>query len=158
MVIETRVYPERENDCEQRRDSKMLSDMSFGSPITASSPLNIRRDDRDQGYNRQERDATTTSSGTGFENSTSSTLPVTGTMTRPLSLGFAPSEADAYLGIQVACEKIAKAHGFQIDAVFRVYLEVKDLRKAEEIVISMKRAAEKDAIERIMMVREKVEK
>jgi hypothetical protein len=65
---------------------------------------------------------------------------------------------DAYLGIQVACEKIAKTHGFQSDAVFRVYQEVKDLRKAEEIVIGMKRAAEKDAIERIMKVREKGEK
>jgi len=31
---------------------------------------------------------------------------------------------------------------------------VKDLRKVEEIVIGMKRAAEKDAIERIMKVRE----
>jgi hypothetical protein len=78
-----------------------------------------------------------------------------GIMAGPLGLGFTPSELDAYLGIQVACEKIAKTHGFQSDAVFRVYQEVKDLRKAEEIVIGMKRAAEKDAIERIMKVREK---
>jgi hypothetical protein len=77
-----------------------------------------------------------------------------GIMTGPLSLGFTPSEADAYLGIQVACEKIARMHGFQSAAVFRVYQEVKDLRKAEEIVIGMKLAAEKDAIERIMKVRE----
>ena len=70
------------------------------------------------------------------------------------SLGFVPSEEDVYLGIQSVCEKIAKTHGFQSDTVFRVYHEVKDLRKAEEIVIGMKRAAEKDAFERIIKARE----
>ena len=60
--------------------------------------------------------------------------------------------------MQVACEKIAKAHGFQSEVVFRIYQEMKDLRKAEEIAIGMKRAAEKDAIARIMKAREKTER
>ncbi|KAF9784524.1 hypothetical protein BJ322DRAFT_1021260 [Thelephora terrestris] len=93
-----------------------------------------------------------------FGSSTSTASPAVGIMARPLGLGFAPSEMDVYLGIQVACEKIAKTHRFQSDVVFRVYQEVKDLCKAEEIVIGMKRAVEKDAVERIMKVREKTER
>lgn len=156
--------PEREiekdvqGDHAQWRDSsKRLSGVSFGSPIAASSP---RRNDRGKNYDRQDRNTTNASfsSRTSFESATLTASPAVGIMARPPSLGFAPSEMDAYLGIQVACEKIAKTHGFQSDAVFRVYHEVKDLRKAEEIVIGMKRAAEKDAIERIMRVREKTEK
>lgn len=150
---EREMYPEREvqDDREQRRHSRRLSGVSFGSPIAASSPPNARRNLRGKGHGRLERsisESTTSSfsSRTGFGSSTSTTA---------LGLGFAPSEMDAYLGIQIACEKIAKSHGFQNDAVFRVYQEVKDLRKAEEIVIGMKRAAEKDAIERILRDREK---
>ena len=136
--------------------------MSFGSPIAASSPPHARRSGGGQSYDRPTSLTATSSfsSRTGFGSSTSTASPVVGVgiMAGPLGLGFAPSETDAYLGIQVACEKIAKTHGFQSDAVFRVYQEVKDLRKAEEIVIGMKRAAEKDAIERIMKVREKTER
>ena len=147
-----------QDDREQRRDSRRLPGVSFGSPIAASSP---RRNGRGQSHDRLDRsasDITASSSRTSFGNSTSAVLPGAGIVAGPLGLGFAPSEMDAYLGIQVACEKIAKTHGFQSDAVFRVYQEVKDLRKAEEIVIGMKRAAEKDAIERILKVREKNER
>lgn len=154
---ERETHPERgvQDDREQRRHSRRLSGVSFGSPIAASSPPNARRNLRGKGYDKLERSVSETttasfSSRTGFGSSTSTTVGI-----GSLGLGFAPSEMDAYLGIQVACEKIAKTHGFQSDAVFRVYQEVKDLRKAEEIVIGMKRAAEKDAIERIMKDREK---
>lgn len=131
--------------------------MSFGSPIAASSPPDARRNDHGQSYDRQDRN-TSNNSFSSRTSSTSTTSPAMGIMAGPLSLGFTPSEMDAYLGIQAACEKIAKTHGFQSDAVIRVYQEVKDLRKAEEIVIGMKRAAEKDAIERIMKAREKTER
>ena len=155
-------YRERERDIERDapddrehpRDSRRLSGMAFGSPIAASSPPNPRRSWGGQGYDR----SASISSRTSFGSPTSTASPAVGIMAGPLGLGFTPSEVDAYLGIQVACEKIAKTHGFQSDAVFRVYQEVKDLRKAEEIVIGMKRAAEKDAIERIMKVREKSER
>jgi hypothetical protein len=128
--------------------------VSFGSPIAVSSP-NARRNGRGQSYDRTTSNTTTTTT-TSFSSST--LPPAAGIMAGPLGLGFTPSEMDAYLGVQAACEKIAKTYGFQSDAVFRVYQEVKDLRKAEEIVIGMKRAAEKDAIERILKVREKGEK
>lgn len=157
--LEREVHLERD-DREQRRGSGRLPGMSFGSPIATSSPPNARRNGRGQSYDRPDRSAsnTTAPSRTNFGSSTVNVSPAVGIMAGPLGLGFVPSETDAYLGIQVACEKIAKAHGFQSDAVFRVYQEVKDLRKAEEIVIGMKRAAEKDAIERIMKVREKSER
>lgn len=156
---ERRMYPEREvqDDREQRRHSRRLSGASFGSPIAASSPPNARRNVRGKGHDRLER-SFSESTASSFSSRTSlrgSTPTAAGIMDGQLGLGFAPSEMDAYLGIQVACEKIAKTHGFQSDAVFRVYQEVKDLRKAEEIVIGMKRAAEKDAIERILKDREK---
>ena len=159
------MYPERDiqDDRERRRESRGSSGVSFGSPIAASSPPNARRNCRGQSHDQPERSTSNTttssfSSRTGFGSSNSTLSPGVGIMAGPLGLGFAPSEMDAYLGIQVACEKIAKTHGFQSDAVFRVYQEVKDLRKAEEIVIGMKRAAEKDAIERILKVREKNER
>jgi len=162
---EREVHLEREvqDDREERRDSRRLSGVSFSSPIATSSPPNARRNGRGQNYDRQDRSAANTTassfpSRTSFGSSTSTVSPAVGIVTGSLGLGFAPSELDAYLGIQVACEKIAKTHGFQSDAVFRVYQEVKDLRKAEEIVIGMKRAAEKDAIERILKVREKNER
>ena len=152
---------ERDNR-EQRRTSKRLSGISFGSPIAASSPTNARRHGHGQSHDKDRLDRTTSStsfsSRPSFGASTSTAPPAVGIMAGPLGLGFTPSEMDAYLGIQVACEKIARTHGFQSDAVFRVYQEVKDLRKAEEIVIGMKRAAEKDAVERIMRVREKTER
>ena len=136
--------------------------MSFSSPIAASSPPNARRNGRAQSYDRLDRSTSNAtvsfSSRTGLGSSTSTIPPAAGTIAGPLGLGFAPSQTDAYLGIQVACEKIAKTHGFQSDAVFRVSQEVKDLRKAEEIVMGMKRAAEKDAIERITKAREKSER
>ena len=148
------------DDREHLRDSRRLPETSFGSPIAASSPPNPRRSGGDQGFDRSTSitAASSFSSRTSFGSTTSTTSPAVGIMAGPLGLGFTPSEMDAYLGIQVACEKIAKTHGFQSDAVFRVYQEVKDLRKAEEIVMGMKRAAEKDAIERIMKVREKSER
>ena len=150
------------DDREQRRASRRLSGISFGSPIAASSPQNARRTGRGQSHDRDKLDRTTSStsfsSRPSFGASTSTAPPAVGIMAGPLGLGFTPSEMDAYLGIQVACEKIARTHGFQSDAVFRVYQEVKDLRKAEEIVVGMKHAAEKDAIERIMKVREKSER
>ena len=147
------------DDRGHQRDSRRLSGTSFGSPIAASSPPNPRRSGGGQGHDRSTSTAATSfSSRTSFGSSTSTTSPAVGIMAGPSGLGFTPSEMDAYLGIQVACEKIAKTHGFQSDAVFRVYQEVKDLRKAEEIVMGMKRAAEKDAIERIMKVREKSER
>ena len=146
-----------QEDREQRRDPRRLSGVSFGSPVAASSPPRVRRNGHGQSYDRQDLN-TSFSSRISGGSTASTTSTAMGIMTGPLSLGFAPSEMDAYLGIQVACEKIAKTHGFQVDAVFRVYQEVKDLRKAEEIVIGMKRAAEKDAIERIMKVREKTER
>ena len=152
------VYLDRDvqDDREQRRDSRRLSGVSFGSPIAASSPQNARRNGRGESYDRSTSNVTASfSSGTSFGDSSSTLSPAVGIMTGPPGLGFTPSEMDAYLGIQVACEKIAKTHGFQSDAVFRVYQEVKDLRKAEEIVMGMKRAAEKDAIEGILKVREK---
>jgi hypothetical protein len=158
------VHTERDvqGDREEQRDPRRLSGMSFGSPIAASSPPNARRSGRAQSYDRLDRSAsnptTSFSSRTSLGSSASTIPPAVGIMAGPRGLGFAPSEMDAYLGIQVACEKIAKTHGFQSDAVFRVYQEVKDLRKAEEIVMGMKRAAEKDAIERIMKVREKGER
>ena len=147
-------------DRDHPRDSSRLPGMSFGSPIATSSPPNARRSGGGQGFDRSTSTTTTSSfsSRTSFGSSTSAASPAVGIMAGPLGLGFTPSEMDAYLGIQVACEKIAKTHGFQSDAVFRVYQEVKDLRKAEEIVMGMKRAAEKDAIERIMKVREKSER
>lgn len=150
------VHPDGdvEDDREQRRDPRRLSGVSFGSPIAVSSPPNARRNSRGQSYDR----STTASSKTSLGDSSSTLSPAVGIMTGPLGLGFAPSEVDAYLGIQAACEKIAKMHGFQSDAVFRVYQEVKDLRKVDEIVIGMKRAAEKDAIERILKVKEKNDK
>ena len=134
----------------QQRNSRRFSDVSFGSPVATSSPQNVHRTGHGQSYDNS------FSSRTSLGSTTLTTSPPIEIMAGPL--GFAPSEMDAYLGIQVACEKIAKTHGFQSDAVFRVYQEVKDLRKAEEIVIGMKRAAEKDAIERIMKVREKTER
>jgi len=148
------------DDREHIRDTRRLSGVSFGSPIAASSPPNAHRSGGGQSYDRTSSLTATSSfsSRTSFGSTTSTTSPAVGIMGGSLGLGFTPSETDAYLGIQVACEKIAKTHGFQSDAVFRVYQEVKDLRKAEEIVIGMKRAAEKDAIERIMKVREKSEK
>ena len=148
------------DDREHLRDSRKLPGTSFGPPIAASSPPNPRRSGGGQGYDRSTSSiaASSFSSRTSFGSSTSTTSPAVGIMAGPLGLGFTPSEMDAYLGIQVACEKIAKTHGFQSDAVFRVYQEVKDLREAEEIVMGMKRAAEKDAIERIMKVREKSER
>ncbi|KAF9642749.1 hypothetical protein BDM02DRAFT_1940722 [Thelephora ganbajun] len=151
------------DDREQRQDLRRLSGTSFGSPIAASSPSNTRRNGCAPSYDMPEGTTSNTtsssfSSRTSFGSSTSTLSPAIGIMTGPSGLGFAPSEMDTFLGIQVACEKIAKTHGFQSDAVFRVYQEVKDLRKAEEIVIGMKRAAEKDAIERIMKVREKTER
>ena len=152
------MYLDRDvqDDCEQRRDSRRLSGVSFGSLIAASSPQNARRISHSESYDRSTSNvAASFSSGTGFGDSSSTLSPTVGIMTGPPGLGFTPSEVDAYLGIQVACEKIAKTHGFQSDAVFRVYQEVKDLRKAEEIVMGMKRAAEKDAIEGILKVREK---
>jgi hypothetical protein len=161
---EREVHIERDvqDDREERRDSRRLPGVSFGSPIAASSPPNARRNGRAQSYDRLDRSTSNTtasfSSRTGLGSSTSTIPPAVGIMAGPLGLGFAPSETDAYLGIQVACEKIAKTHGFQSDAVFRVYQEVKDLRKAEEIVMGMKRAAEKDAIERITKAREKSER
>ena len=144
-----------QDDREQRRDSRRLPGVSFGSPVAESSPQNIRRNG--QSYDRPDG-STSFSSRTSIGSSTSTLSPAVGIMAGPLGLGFTPSETDAYLGIQIACEKMAKTHGFQSDAVLRVYQEVKDLRKAEEIVIGMKRAAEKDAIERIMKAREKNEK
>ena len=162
---EREVYIERgvRDDREQSRDSGRLPGVSFGSPIVASSPPNARRNGHGQSHDRLARSASNTatsssSSRTSLGSSIPTISPAVGIMAGPLGLGFAPSEMDAYLGIQVACEKIAKTHGFQSDAVFRVYQEVKDLRKAEEIVIGMKRAAEKDAIERIMRAREKSER
>ena len=158
---EARLEREAQDDREQRRNSNRLSGVSFGSPVAASSPPNARRGTRGQTYDRPDRtdsNDTSFSSRTSFGSTASTVSSTVGILAGPLGLGFAPSEADAYLGIQVACEKIAKAHGFQSEAVFRVYQEVKDLRKAEEIVIGMKRAAEKDAIARIMRVREKTER
>ena len=150
------VHPDGdvEDNREQRRDPRRLSGVSFGSPIAVSSPPKARRNGRGQSYDR----SITSSSKTSLGDSSSTLSPTVGIMTGPLGLGFAPSEVDAYLGIQAACEKLAKVHGFQSDAVFRVYQEVKDLRKVEEIVIGMKRAAEKDAIERILKVKEKTER
>ena len=149
-----------QDDRDRRRDSRRLSGVSFGSPIAASSPPNARRNGHGQSRDRQDKNTTNTSfsSRTSVGSSVSTTSPAIGIMAGPLSLGFAPSEMDMYLGIRIACEKIAKSHGFQSDAVLRVYQEVKDLRKTEEIVIGMKRAAEKDAIERIMKAREKTER
>jgi len=162
---EREVHPERgvQYDREQRRDSRRLSGVSFGSPIATSSPPNARRNGRGQHYDRPDRSTSNTTassfpSRTSLGSSTSTVSSAVGIVAGHSGLGFAPSELDAYLGIQVACEKIAKTHGFQSDAVFRVYQEVKDLRKAEEIVIGMKRAAEKDAVERILKVREKDER
>ena len=162
---EREVHLEKDvrDDSEQHWGSGRLSGVSFGQPIAASSPPDTRRTGRGQGYDRLARTASNTttsslSSRTSLGSSVRATSPAMGIMARPSGLGFAPSEMDAYLGIQVACEKIAKTHGFQSDAVFRVYQEVKDLRKAEEIVVGMKHAAEKDAIERIMKVREKSER
>ena len=153
---EREVEKDAQGDREQRRDSKRISGVSFGSPIAASSPFNARR--TGHGHDRLDRTTSSTSfSRTSFGAPTSTASTPMGIMAGPLGLGFTPSGVDAYLGIQVACEKIAKTHGFQSDAVFRVYQEVRDLRKAEEIVIGMKRAAEKDAIERIMKAREKTE-
>ena len=155
-------YLERDapEDREHLRDPMRLPGVSFGSPIAASSPPNARRSGGGQSYERPGSITATSSfsSRTSFGSPTSTTSPVVGIMAGPLGLGFTPSETDAYLGIQIACEKIAKTHGFQSAAVFRVYQEVKDLRKAEEIVIGMQSAAEKDAIERIMKVREKTGK
>lgn len=150
---ERRAERDTQDEREQRRDSRRLSGTTFGSPLAASSP---RRSARGKSYDRQEN--TSFSSRTSVGSPTSTMAPAMGIMAGPLSLGFTPSEMDAYLGIQIACEKIAKTHGFQSDAVLRVYQEVKDLRKAEEIVIGMKRAAEKDAIERIMKVRERADR
>lgn len=157
---EREIEGNTEDDHEQRRHSRKLSGVSFGSPIATSSPQNVRRIGHGQSYDKSERTTSNISfsSRTSLGSTTSTTSPPIEIMAGPLGLGFTPSEMDAYLGIQVACEKIAKTHGFQSDAVFRVYQEVKDLRKAEEIVIGMKRAAEKDAIERIMKVREKTER
>ena len=145
-----------QGDREQRRHLRRTSGVSFGSPVATSSPQNARRTSYNRSYDRTTSD--TSFSRTSIGAATSVTSPSMGIMAGPLGLGFAPSEMDAYLGIQVACEKMAKTHGFQSDAVFRVYQEVKDLRKAEEIVIGMKRAAEKDAIERILRAREKDER
>ena len=133
--------------------------MSFGSPITMSSPQNAHQNSHGESYDRSTSNVTTSFSlGTSFRDSNSTLSPAVGIMTGPPGLGFTPSEMDAYLGIQVVCEKIVKMHGFQSDAVFRVYQEVKDLQKAEEIVKGIKRAAEKDTIERILRVREKMER
>lgn len=149
-----------QDDREHSRDAGRLPEVSFGPPIAASSPPNARRTGPDRSYERQISNTTATSfsSRTSLGDSSSTIPSAGGIMARPLGLGFAPSEMDAYLGIQIACEKIAKSQGFQSDTVFRVYQEVKDLRKAEEIVVGMKRAAEKDAIERIMKIKEKNER
>ena len=158
---ETRLEREAQDDREQRRNSKRLSRVSFGSPVAALSPPNARRGARGQTYDRPDgtiSNDTPFPSRTSFGSTASTVSSTVGIMAGPLGLGFAPSEADAYLGIQVAYKKIAKAHGFQSEALSRVYQRVKDLRKAEEIVIGMKRAAEKDAIARIMRVRENAER
>ena len=157
---EARPEADIQDDHERRRHSRRLSGASFGSPIAASSPPHVRQHGRGSSYDRLDKSTANASfSSTTSVGSKSSTIPpAIGIMAGPLGLGFAPSEMDAYLGIQIACEKIAKTHGFQSEAVFRVYQEVKDLREAEEIVIGMKRAAEKDAIERILRAREKTER
>ena len=159
---ESSVYGERkaervvQDDREHWRDSRRLSGATFGSPIAALSPC---RNGCGQSCDRQESNTSNSfSSRTSARSPTSTALPTVGIMAGPLSLGFTPSELDAYLGIQVACEKIAKTHGFQSDSVFKMYQEVKDLRKTEETVIGMKQAAEKDATGRITKATEKSER
>ena len=139
-----------EDDHEQQPDFNFFSGVSFGSPIGTSSSQNVRRTGHAQhNYNPFY-------SGTNLATTTSTTSPHKEIMAGPV--GFTPSEMDAYLGIQVACELIATTHGFQGYTVFKIYREVNDLLEAEEIVIGMKRAAEKDARERITKVREKAER
>ena len=96
--------------------------MSFGSPIATSSPQNACQNGHGESYNRSTSNVTASfSSGTSFRDSSSTLSSAIGIMTGPLDLGFMLSKMDAYLGIQIACEKITKTYGFQSDAVFRVY-------------------------------------